>query len=155
MNYLVLPIGCQDRCVHSKIQANLLFILFNEMLITMYAGYHNVKWVYLNDAKQHYFWNEMTSLLVLLQISHCQICCSPRAHILLSCSPCCQIWWVLYWQLATLQKEFLSEPANLLWKKSITEEFTLCRNLKIFICNAHFVLFVSDEVSKLILMKSE
>lgn len=30
--------------IHLEIQANLLFIMFNEMLKTMYAGCHDVKW---------------------------------------------------------------------------------------------------------------
>lgn len=84
MNYLVLLIGCQDQCIHLKIQANLLFIMFKETLITMYAGCHNVKWVYVNDAKQHHFWNEIMSLLVLLLIPYFQICYTPRVYILLS-----------------------------------------------------------------------
>lgn len=31
--------------------------MFKEMLITMYAGCHNVKWIYLNNAKLFLKWD--------------------------------------------------------------------------------------------------
>jgi len=55
MNYLIVPISCKDWCIHLEIQLSLLFTMFKEMLITMCAGFHKVKWIYLNNAKQSYF----------------------------------------------------------------------------------------------------
>lgn len=139
MNYLVLLIGCQDQHIHLKIQANLLFIMFNETLITMYAGCHNVKWVYLNEAKQHYFWNEIMSLLVLLLISYCQICYKPRVHILLSLvvnavrsDGCCT------GTFQCCRKNFFQNL--LIFSGRNLSLRNLCRNLKIFLYNAHFSL---------------